>query len=165
MTVHKNMFDKRNEEEFKMRTLTLIRGISGCGKTTLARQLTLGGSRKLLAADDYFVGDDGVYHFDPSGLPKAHAWCQEEALSAMEQGLHVIVHNTFTQRWEMEPYLQMATQYGYQVTVASIYDGGLTDEELAERNEHGVPLAGISQMRERFEHDWRNGNPKPPWER
>jgi len=149
-----------------MRTLTLVRGISGCGKTTLARQLALGGRRKLIAADDFFMDEkSGEYIFNPSDLPKAHAWCQEEAESAMQQGLHVIVHNTFTQRWEMEAYLQMGKRNGYRVTVVSVFDGGCTDEELAARNEHGVPLEGIMKMRERYEHDWRNGDPLPPWER
>jgi predicted kinase len=148
-----------------MRTLTLIRGISGCGKTTLARQLALGGRRTLLAADDYFVDEDGVYQFNSSDLPKAHAWCQEAAESAMKQGQHVIVHNTFTQRWEMEAYLRLADQHGYRTTVVSIFDGGCTDDELVARNEHGVPVDGIVAMRDRYEHDWKSGHPLPPWER
>jgi len=148
-----------------MSTLTLIRGISGCGKTTLARQLALGGRRRLLAADDYFADENGDYQFIPSDLPKAHAWCQEEAGLAMELGMHVIVHNTFTQRWEMEGYLQLADQHGYRVSVVSIFDGGCTDEELAARNEHDVPLVAIIAMRDRWEHDWKNGDTLPPWER
>ena len=146
-------------------TLTLVRGISGCGKTTTARQLALGGRRKLLAADDYFIDADGVYQFDPTKLPDAHAWCQQESADAMAEGLHVIVHNTFTQRWEMEPYLQLAKQYGCRVTVISLFDGGCTDEELSTRNVHGVPIEGIANMRVRWEFDWKNGDPRPPWER
>ena len=148
-----------------MRTISLVRGVSGCGKTTLAQQLALGGRRRLLAADDYFMDENGVYQFNLSGLREAHAWCQEATATAMDEGLHVIVHNTFTQRWEMEPYLQMAGNNGYRVTVVSLFDGGCTDEELAGRNTHGVPLAGIQSMRDRWEHDWRSGNPLPPWER
>jgi predicted kinase len=147
-----------------MRTLTLVRGISGSGKTTVARQLALGGRRKLITADDYFV-EDGIYQFDPSKLSEAHAWCGTEADLAMQEGLHVIVHNTFTQRWEMEAYLQMGERHGYRVTVVSVFDGGCTDEELAARNEHEVPLYGIAAMRDRWEHDWKNGDPRPPWER
>jgi len=59
----------------------------------------------------------------------------------------------------------MGKRYGYRVAVVSVFDGGCTDEELAERNEHGVPLEGIVKMRERYEHDWKNGDPLPPWER
>ena len=147
------------------KTITLIRGISGCGKTTVAQQLALGGCRKLLAADDFFISDDGEYVFNPRELPYAHEWCREEAEAAIQAGLHVIVHNTFTQRWEMEPYLQLANKYGVRVTVISLFDGGCTNEELASRNVHGVPLEGIASMRERWEFDWKNGDPRPPWER
>ena len=148
-----------------MRTLTMVRGISGSGKTTLARQLSLGGNRKLLAADDFFVDGNGVYQFNPSSLTDAHAWCQAEAALAMRRGQHVIVHNTFTQRREMQPYLELADKHGYRVIVVSLFDGGCTDEQLAVRNEHGVPVDGIAAMRIRYEHDWNNGDIRPPWER
>ncbi len=155
-----------------MKTLIMVRGISGCGKTTLAdilydglRYDVIAGWCGVVSADDYFVDKDGVYQFDPSKLPDAHAQCQGRAQSAMEIGADIIVHNTFTQRWEMEPYLLMADEYGYRVSVVSLYDGGCTDEELAERNSHGVPLEGISRMRERYEHDWKVGDTRPPWER
>lgn len=148
-----------------MKTLILVRGISGCGKTTLARQLAPLGRRIMLDADTFFLDEDGEYRFDPSKLPEAHAWCQAQAELAMKVGMHVIVHNTFTQRWEMEPYILMADEYEYRATVVSLYDGGRTDEELAARNSHGVPLDGISRMRERYEHDWKNGDTRPPWER
>ena len=159
--------------EDRMKTLIMVRGISGCGKTTLADILydglrydvIAGPEVEFASADDYFVDKDGVYQFDPSKLPDAHAQCQGRAQSAMEIGADIIVHNTFTQRWEMEPYLLMADEYGYRVSVVSLYDGGCTDEELAERNSHGVPLEGISRMRERYEHDWKVGDTRPPWER
>ena len=41
----------------------------------------------------------------------------------------------------------------------------ITDEQLAERCTHGVPKDKITEMRERYEHDWRNSDPTPPWKR
>ena len=140
-------------------TIYLIRGLPGCGKTTMAHWLT----DYRVAADDFFMVDR-EYQFDPSKLPEAHAWCLEEA-TGMIWRPYTAVHNTFTERWEMEPYIRMAAEKGARVVVASLFDGGLTDEELAARNTHGVPVEAIAKMRERFEHDWRNGNPLPPWER
>ena len=49
-----------------------------------------------------------------------------------------------------------------RLVVMDLYDGGLTDSELAARNLHGVPEAGINRMRLRWEHDWKAGNPNPP---
>ena len=145
----------------KTADIVLIRGLPGAGKTTTA--LTLG-RPVCVAADDWFM-EDGEYKFDPSGLPEAHAWCQGQALSGMEAGLPVVVHNTFTQRWELEPYLTAAARLGLTVEVQSVFDGGCSDEQLAERNTHGVPLAAIQGMRQRWESDWASGNPLPPWER
>jgi predicted kinase len=148
-----------------MRNIIMVRGISGSGKTTLANLLCAGTGAISLAADDYFIGSDGEYHFNPSLLPQAHAYCQAKAAEAMVAGRSVVIHNTFVQRWEMQAYLDLAEQHGYRVTVVSTYDGGCSNEELAARNDHGVPLAGIERMRDNWEADWKNGNPLPPWER
>jgi len=141
--------------------MILVRGLPGAGKTTLAESLY---PAFLVAADDYFMVD-GEYQFDPSKLPEAHAWCQEQARKGLEAGMTVVVHNTFTQRWEMEPYLVAAAVLGIEVDVKTVFDGGCSNEQLAERNTHGVPLEAIKAMRDRWEEDWQAGNPTPPWER
>lgn len=148
-----------------MRNIILIRGISGSGKSTLGNLLCAGTGAVSLAADDYFIDSDGEYQFNPSLLPQAHAHCQARAAQAMTNGRSVVVHNTFCQRWEMQAYFDLADEHNYRVTVVSTYDGGCTDEELAERNDHGVPLAGIQRMRANWEADWKSGDPLPPWER
>jgi hypothetical protein len=71
----------------------------------------------------------------------------------------VFVANTFTMRWEIEPYRLMAMAHGAAFEVIDIFDGGLSDEDLARRNAHGVPTAAIANMRARYEHDWMSGNP------
>ena len=146
-----------------MSRLILIRGLPGSGKTTLAKAIRSSRSREF-AADDYFY-KDGEYSFDPSQLPDAHDWCLSQAKSAIADDWDVIVHNTFTQCWEMQPYIYLAQERGYQLFVVSLFDGGLSDEELTERNSHGVPYDAIVRMRARFEHDWKSGNPVAPWMR
>ncbi len=141
-----------------MSMITLVRGLPGSGKTSFAEHLV--GLR--FAADDYFL-ESGEYTFVPSDLPKAHAWCLERATHALGAGSSIVIHNTFTQRWEMEPYFILAESFNVRLFVASIYDGGLTDEELFARNTHGVPLLSIKAMRERWEFDWKAGNPTAPW--
>ena len=153
-----------------MRNLFLVRGLPGSGKTTLAETLSsLGPGEPLLApmlaADDYFMLD-GEYRFDPSKLPLAHVNCQESCAAFMEDGHEkIVVHNTFVCRWEMEPYIRIAGMYNYRVTVVSVFDGGLTDDELFARGKHGVPLEVIKRMRANYEHDWKNGDERAPLNR
>jgi predicted kinase len=149
-------------------TLTLVRGLPGAGKTTAANALSLRTGAGLASADDHFTGADGVYRFNPSELPQAHAACQAETRRLLASGRDVAVHNTFTQGWEATPYVAMARELGVTVEVVDVFDGGLSDEELASRNVHGVPLAGITTMRSRWDAnllDAQNNEPRAPWER
>ena len=61
-----------------MKKLFLVRGISGSGKTTFAKEL--GGVH--FETDNYFMVD-GEYKFDGTKLKEAHQWCQNEVNNAM----------------------------------------------------------------------------------
>jgi len=142
-------------------TLVLLRGLPGSGKNTLGDNL----SNVVISADDYFMVD-GEYQFDGSKLGAAHGDCLERTKAALRDapdGGVVVVANTFSQHWEMAPYLYMgdcgAPDFMPDIinTVVDLFDSGLTNEELVERNTHGVPLQGIQRMRSRWEHDWKKG--------
>ena len=141
--------------------LTLIRGLPGAGKSSV----DLPSGVIYVAADDYFLDDAGEYRFDPSKLAAAHTWCLDLATKGIKGLTSVVVHNTFTQRWEMEPYIQLARKTKARLVVLDLFDAGLTDEELAARNTHGVPVEAIARMRARYEHDWGRGDTRPPWGR
>ena len=125
-----------------MKNLFLVRGVPGSGKTTLARQLTA----NVFEADHYFYDNDGNYTFVPSEIKEAHKECQQFVGFAMECNIEKIaVSNTFTQEWEMEPYFELAKEFGYKVfsiVVENRHEG---------INQHGVPEDKIEQMRNRFE--------------
>lgn len=144
------------------RQLFIVRGLPGSGKTTaaavIARGLAMGALLEpvLVAADDYFVDpDSGEYKFDITRIAEAHIWCQNRVRRGLQQGRHVVVHNTFTQPWELSPYLDIASEESADLTIISLFDGGLSDIELSERNKHGVPVEVIGAMRIRYEHDIR----------
>jgi predicted kinase len=124
-----------------MKELFLLRGLPGSGKSTLAK--ALGGEQ--VEADQYFMVN-GEYHFDPSKIRTAHEWCRNQVSDWMFlEFQRIVVSNTFTQEWEMEPYFQMAKEKGYRVysLVVENRHGG--------ENVHGVPSEKLQQMKSRFE--------------
>ena len=141
--------------------LILIRGLPGAGKTTLAGRLAPG---RIVSADDLFCRD-GTYRFVPAQIALAHTDCQRRCESALAAGLSVAVANTFAQGWEVAPYEAIAMRTGAALAIISLFDAGMTDEALAARCVHGVPIAAIRAMRARWEHDWQAHDPRPPWER
>jgi predicted kinase len=129
-----------------MKELFLLRGLPGSGKSTLAKQLVGDKDYCHKEADMYFVNGEGNYNFKPSQLKDAHQWCQEEIEFVMRlEHSPVVVSNTFTQEWEMQPYYDLAEKYGYRVysLIVENRHGGV--------NEHGVPEEKLEQMKNRFE--------------
>jgi hypothetical protein len=114
-----------------------------------------------ISADDYYIDENGTYNFDPEKLKESHEWCRGEVQQFMADEYPVIVtHNTFTRKWEVDPYIGMATKYEYQVTVLNIFDGGLSDYDLSNRGEHNTPPYVIQKQRKRWENDVYYERPK-----
>jgi predicted kinase len=123
-----------------MKTLILVRGLPGAGKSTFAK--TLGGIH--IEADHYFM-KDGEYKFDASKLKQAHEYCRTSTEGWMMEGYNIVVSNTFTQEWEMEPYFRLAKDHGYRVICL------IVENRHNGVNEHGVPADKLEQMKNRFE--------------
>ena len=124
------------------KVLYIVRGIPGSGKSTFAK--TLGGQH--YEADMFFINENGNYNFDVTKIKDAHQWCQSFVETDMVlEYPKIVVSNTFTQEWEMEPYFKLAKEYGYTVFTIVVENrhGGV--------NQHGVPEDKLQMMKDRFQ--------------
>lgn len=122
-----------------MARLVLIRGLPGSGKSTLAKSMN---GFEHFEADMFFYAG-GKYLFDSKKIKEAHEWCQSSAFMALNDGFDVVVSNTFTQRWEMKPYIDKAKSLGIEPLIVVCKGEWM--------NIHGVPPEKIEQMKSRWE--------------
>ena len=129
----------------KMKTkLILIRGLPGSGKTTMANAMVSENYKMIhVETDQYFTDSNGTYRFDASELTDAHEWCQHVTRNYLIDNTSVVVSNTFSRRWEMKPYLDMARELGVQVEILEA-----TGEYTSV---HDVPKHTIEAMKQRWE--------------
>lgn len=123
-----------------MKSLYILRGLPGAGKTTLAQNIICNKGR-MVAADD-FMGKT----FDATRLKECHRKCKETVDEWMELGVNPIcVHNTFTQEWEMEDYHKLAEYHGYTVFHM------IVENRHGNASVHNVPASTLKKMMDRFE--------------
>ena len=135
-----------------MKTLYILRGLPGSGKSTLAK--TLVHKDSICEADQFFIDvNTGEYKFNPDEIKIAHQWCKDEVENRMKHnqdtyGLdysEIVVSNTFTQEWEMDPYFKLAEKYGYRVFSL------IVENRHGGKNTHGVPDEKVEVMKNRFQ--------------
>lgn len=126
-----------------MRTLVIIRGLPGSGKTSLA-SLFAALPRSVAVAQDDYPGRYDLNGYHPELNGEVARWCFDKVREYMELGMSVIaVHNTFVTKDSIGPYCALAKEYGYRCQVVECQgDYG---------SEHNVPQSVINDMRARWE--------------
>lgn len=131
------------ERSVHSKSVVIMRGIPGCGKSTFAKALQkpFGERAVIVSADDYFK-KDGVYNFDRCKLGLAHQQCMDKFNAAIEDEAVelVIVDNTNITAWEMGHY----TTHVIRTFTNLIFVRFVVTDDILEsihaRNVHGVPL-------------------------
>lgn len=137
-----------------MKKVEIMRGCSGAGKSTYIRMHFP--NAYVVSADQFFM-QDGHYNFDGAKLSQAHQDCFRRFMEAImiDELEHVVVDNTNTQAWELAPYVQGASSFGYEVEIHTL----VVDPEIAaKRNLHGVRLRDVKRHAENVKRAWL-----PPW--
>ncbi len=129
-----------------MKTLYIVRGLPGSGKSSFAK--SIGGIH--IEADQFFMMN-GKYNFDLTKIKLAHKYCQNQTEAWMKtdgtqvNNHKIVVSNTFTQEWEIQPYYVLAEKYGYRVFSL------IAENRHEGKNIHGVPDDKLELMKNRFE--------------
>lgn len=117
-----------------MGTLTLIRGLPGSGKTTLAKYFDC----FHFEADMFFV-NGGKYTFEGERIAMAHALCRRLTMEVIDYS-DVVVSNTFTTLKELKPYLDLP--YEKLQVIKCVGEFGSV---------HGVPDKALDRMKRRWQ--------------
>jgi DNA-binding transcriptional ArsR family regulator len=137
--------------------LNIMRGVSGSGKSTKAREIV--GDGVIHSTDDLIesiTGDyDGFFKsMIKSGkfhrLTEMHNKNFLNAKKSMESGVkNIVIDNTNIKASEPKKYVVEALKLGYHednIKIVDVGSGGATVKVLSERNTHGVPLDKIKKM-------------------
>ncbi len=137
--------------------LIVMRGIPGAGKSTKAKQLA--GVNGVIHSTDDVIEAQGDYHEffekmfaskDFSPLSKAHSTNLKNLIKSIKAGVSpVVLDNTNIKLNEPKAAVKAALELGLDdknIKIVDIGTGGLSAEELAARNTHGVPLEKIRSM-------------------
>lgn len=128
------------------KTLYILRGVSGAGKTTFAKTLELALPNCVSrCADDFFYDEDGNYEWCASDISKAHQWCKTGVMLAMHGNVeNIVVHNTNTSEKEIKPYIELAEEYNYKIVSLVL------ENRHGNSNVHNVPEQTLVKQEQRL---------------
>jgi len=128
------------------KTLIIVRGVPGSGKSTFAAKLKEYLTKHNYVGETYesdtFFMKNGVYKFNPDLLYLAHKICYDKVFSNLEKdGVDFsIVANTFILQSDIKKYRKHAEELGYDVVVYR-----MTNKF---KDVHEVPEETLKKMRE-----------------
>jgi predicted kinase len=139
VSITSNNINEGVEEVNDILMITIMQGIPGSGKSTIAKKLfEMDPNAEIASADDFFIQEDGSYVFDITKLGEAHRKCQEKVRKFLENNKNVIIDNTNIKKKDVKIYLDMAKEFGAEVQVIRVKSNF--------KSIHNVPQEVIERM-------------------
>lgn len=143
------------------RVLVIMRGLSGSGKSYLARKIIdaiyseqsqKNYTTHIFSTDDFFMRNNR-YEFDKIKLPEYHDQNFINARCAMIKGVSpVIIDNTNVELWEMKRYISEGVKNGYIIEVVEpSTPWAKNPKHLFKNSMHYVPLHSIIRKLEIYQ--------------
>lgn len=130
-----------------MRTVYIIRGVPGAGKSTLANLIAW--PWQIIEADQYF---HKLGRFVPAKLDYAHTLCKKKFIKRIKNTLFnriffrkIVVSNTSTTESEFMYYFDLAKNYNLRVICLVVEN---RNDTVSTKN---IPVDTINKMRNRFQ--------------
>ncbi len=127
-----------------MKTVIILRSVSGAGKSTFANLLKdsmPSGLCEICCADDYLM-IDGKYIWTPERAGMAHKKCQEKFKDCIDMDIEIIiVANTNTKPREWKYYTDLAARNCYKVTYV------ILENRHGNKNVHDVPDEALQRQK------------------
>ncbi|MDZ4724622.1 MAG: AAA family ATPase [Leptospira sp.] len=127
------------------KTLLLLRGLPGSGKSTFANLLAMEASFLVCSLDEYFTDEKGNYKFDFRSNHLAYKNCQDKVEAAMKSHTSkILVDQIFALLFEIEPYFKLAEKYNFRTIVCTL------ENRHKGENIHAIPDEQLVKMAKGF---------------
>ena len=131
-----------------MKTVYIISGVPGCGKSTLAKEIA--GDCGIICEADAFHYVNGVYDWKPENVKPSHDKCFEQFKSAIDNGVRTVINsNTNTTIKEWARYNDYAIENGY-IVFKIIVENHHHNDSI-----HSVPQATREAMADRIKNSMK----------
>ncbi len=130
------------------RTLYIVRGLPGSGKSTLGAQIAAKKQCAHVEVDMFMSDSHGNYRFNKNKLKAAHRWCKRSAVDALKYQGAVVVSNTSATLRTLLPYFMIAYMYQAMIIIKepnTPWRWNVT--ECERRNKHNLKLDTIRKYK------------------